>query len=108
MPYEMPPRPTNFALPFLYEQQDQLATVNHEQGGRFFVIEFRYNPVFCTIPATYPAGCPHYAARVSVFEVKDGEKVPVCEPFDGTYTGGRCYEDKPADIVAWALKETKE
>ena len=106
-PYEMPPQPTNFALPFLSERQEQLATVNHEQNGRFFVIEFRYNPAFCTIPATYPAGCPHYAARIAVFEVTGGNKVPVCEPFDGTYTGGECYEDRPADIVARALKEKK-
>ena len=106
-PFEPPTNPY-VALPATFEQQQQIATVNHEQDGRFFVIEFRYNPAFCTIPATYPAGCPHYAARVSVFEVKDGKKVPVCEPFDGTYTGGKCYEDRPADVVAQALKETKE
>lgn len=106
-PFENPPPPTNFSLPMLFAQQEQLATVNHEQDGRFFVIEFRYNPAFCTVPATYPAGCPHYAAKVAIFEVKDGKKVPVCAPFDGTYTGGKCYEDNPVDLVARALKETK-
>ena len=106
-PFETPPQPTNFALPFLSERQERLATVNHEQDGMFFVIEFRYDPTFFTAPATYPAGCPHYAARIAVFEVTGGNKVPVCEPFDGTYTGGECYEDRPADIVARALKEKK-
>jgi hypothetical protein len=51
---------------------------------------------------TNPIGVPHYTAKITVFRVANGKKVPMCEPWFGTFTDGKCYEDNPADIVARA------
>ena len=88
--------------------QEQTAQVLHQDERGAFLIEFRFNPAYCTIPATYPAGCPHYAAKIEVWRVAGPDKALVCPVWDGTYTGGKCYEDRPADLVSEALRRESD
>jgi hypothetical protein len=75
------------------------AEVNFQDSAGFYVIQFSYNDEFCMIPATYPPGCPHYDATITVYQIKNGKRELLGEPFGGTFTGGKCYEDEPGYLV---------
>jgi len=55
--------------------------------------------MFCTIPATYPEGVPHWDGFVFTV-TRDGKDIGCVT---GQYTGFKCYEDKPEDIVRRVL-----
>lgn len=69
-----------------------------------YVVEYVYGGV-SWIPATYPAGAPHYEAMITVYKVEDGGATlrRIGDPFPGTYVEN-CYEDQPADVVKKALQ----
>jgi hypothetical protein len=91
---------------FGYLNQKQ-AEITYKDSSGFYVIKFVYNDTYCMIPATYPAGCPHYSATITVYEVMDGDTVVIGKPFPGTYTGGKCYEDEPAGLIDQAKKQVE-
>jgi hypothetical protein len=75
------------------------AEVNFQDSTGFYIIHFSYNNGWCTIPATNPPGCPHYDATITVYQIQDGKKELLGEPFGGTFTDGKCYEDEPGYLV---------
>ena len=69
-----------------------------------YLVEFELDgSSLISVPATNPPGVLHYSAAISVFEVVDGHQVAIGYPFSGQYTGGKCFEDVPEDLVLWAL-----
>ena len=72
---------------------------NYNDSTGFYVIRFDYDDSWWTIPATYPPGPPHYDATITVYQIKDGKKEVLGEPFVGFFTDGKCYEDEPGYLV---------
>ena len=60
-----------------------------------YLLVFDYDSKVVEIPMTYPAGCPHYQAQVTIY--KNGKLFS--KPFRCEYTAGLCYEDKPAGLI---------
>jgi len=75
------------------------ATKSYQDTRGFYIVQFEYSNSFYTRPATSPLGCPHYDATITVFKIKDGKPVQVGKSWQGTFTDGRCYEDKLSDLV---------
>lgn len=75
------------------------ATVNYEGSEHFYVIEYSYDTMSASIPAIVGAIKLHYAARITVFVIRDGQKQQLGLPMDGTYVPGGCFEDIPAEWV---------
>lgn len=75
--------------------QDYISTAERtfEDTTGFYIIHFEYNTAYCTIPATFPAGAPHYGATITVYKVIDGRKKMIGEPFGGQYIEKGCFED---------------
>jgi hypothetical protein len=79
------------------------STVSLEIPGHYYVIDFAYSLTFAEIPLTNPLGVEHYPAEITVSEVIDGQLQRIGETFSGTYTGGKCFEDIPEELVERAL-----
>lgn len=85
------------------------ATVNgQDYQFRFFLT----NPCMASVPAIMGAS-PHWEARITVTRIvkgKDGTRImtQIGKPFYGVYTAGKCYEDKPEDLVRKAEAPVKE
>lgn len=73
---------------------------------RTYEIEFKYSTGGAMIPATMPPGCPHYAARITVYRMgKGGAREKVGLTFDGYFTGGKCWEDQLEPLVEKAKNQ---
>jgi hypothetical protein len=86
----------------LQAQSMKTDEVTFSDSTGFFTINFVYNEARCTIPLTYPAGCPHYDAEVTVNQIIDGKPILLGKPFPWTYTKQKCYEGNPATLVRYA------
>lgn len=86
--------------------KDRTAERTYQDSTGFYIINFVYNTSYCTIPATNPPGQPHYGATITVYEIIDGKKQIIGEPFGGTYTEKGCFEDAP-DYLIKIAKELK-
>ncbi len=85
-----------------FESEMQTDEITFSDSTGFFIIRFVYDGSYCSIPATYPAGCPHYDATVIVSQVTDGKEKKLGDQFQWTYTKQKCYEDNPATLVRYA------
>lgn len=72
--------------------------------GTNYLIRFDCNKRFLMRPATISEGVPHYDAEISVHLVGTTNNTLLCQPFHGYYTGGKCWEDKPEDLIRRALQ----
>jgi hypothetical protein len=79
-------------------QEPQHAEKQVAVGGTNYTVKYEYGG-FCSVPATYPPGAPHYGAVVSVW--RGGRQVGT--NILGTYVPGGCFEDVPSEWVAKAL-----
>src|SRR5689334_5985030 len=71
----------------LYSSQPRkVASRTVDIPHHFYIVEYDYDSGSATVPLTWPAGQSHYSAKISVFEVVDGEKRLLDKPFDGEYT----------------------
>ena len=75
-------------------------------GKHSYAVEYQVCDEGCmvAVPATYPPGQPHYAARVKVFEIKSGERTPIGKEFGAEWTPKGCFEDDPHWLVQLALR----
>ncbi len=71
-----------------------------------YVVEYTYNPIYFSVPNTYPAGDPHYHAKIKVTKFDGDGFKPVGQPFFGEYIEKGCFEDVPEKLVAQALAQT--
>ena len=73
--------------------------------GNFYSVKYIYDssgPYF--VPATFPAGEPHYPAKVIVYDLSHNGEVEIwCG--EGIYVKNGCFEDVPENYVKKALKE---
>jgi hypothetical protein len=88
------------------------AQKTYKDSTGFYRIEYEYCNCFAMIPATYPAGQPHYDATITVYRV-DSIDTPnntttitqrICDPFKGTYVANGCFEDTAKMQVEKAKK----
>jgi hypothetical protein len=86
--------------------EDTTAERTYQDSTGFYIINFVYNTSYCTIPATNPPGQPHYGATITVYEIVDGKKQRIGEPFGGTYTEKGCFEDAPDYLVKTAKEKS--
>lgn len=98
------------ALAFLtasacFAQAQMHHIVTHSRTWEVYTVEYDVDdgmlgpPV--SVPLTIPAGVPHYQAKIRVY----GPFKTLIASFDGTWTAEGCFEDDPAALVAFALKE---
>lgn len=62
------------------------------------VIKFEYDIKSVFAILTYPP-IPHYRAEITVYKIKNGERIIIGETFSGIYTEQGCFEDNPALLV---------
>ena len=84
--------------------ENEIAYKFHQDSTGFYLIKYEYNPGYCTIPLTYPAGAPHYPALITVYQVVENDTIQIGQPFDGTYVEKGCFEDVPENQVKEAKK----
>lgn len=82
-----------------WNKENEIAYKFHQDSTGFYLIKYEYDPDFCTIPLTYPAGEPHYFALITVYQVVENDTIQIGQPFDGTYVEKGCFEDIPEDQV---------
>ena len=82
-----------------WNRENEIAYKFHQDSTGFYLIKYEYDPDFCTIPLTLPAGEPHYFALITVYQVVENDTIQVGQPFDGTYVEKGCFEDVPEDQV---------
>ena len=82
-----------------WNSNDEIAYKFYQDSMGFYLIKYEYNPEYCTIPLTLPAGYPHYPALITVYQVVDNDTIQIGQPFDGTYVEKGCFEDVPEDQV---------
>ena len=73
--------------------------------GQTYVVVYRYSTTSVMIPATYPAGSPHYSAGIKVYKIEGATRVQVGEGMGGYYVEGGCFEDEPEIFIKRALKK---
>lgn len=83
----------------IWDRENEIAYKFHQDSTGFYIIKYEYDPDFCTIPLTYPAGEPHYFAMITVYQVVGNDTIQIGQPFDGTYVKEGCFEDIPEDQV---------
>lgn len=83
---------------------------HNDSTGRYIVKYVYYSRSF-TVPATWPPGSPHYAAKIYVYKVvncrcffKTEDTVQIGKEITGTYVESGCFEDSPAEYVKTAIK----
>jgi hypothetical protein len=84
------------------------ATQVHERtasvGAADFLVRYEVwvnRSVF--VPATYPAGQPHYDAKITVYRKDGNSLIAVGDSFDGKWTPDGCFEDDPKTLTEAAL-----
>ena len=80
--------------------------VTYATSEGLYVMTFVYSTNSVYVPtneAGHAAGCPHYAATITVRRTGGGVLEQVGEPFRWVYTRGMCYEDKPSALLYMAL-----
>lgn len=85
-----------------------LANEIHERtysaNGHNYVITFLvHENGLVIVPATYPAGQPHFPADISVSEIIAGKRQQLGKDFKGLWTPNGCFEDNPKVLVEAAL-----
>ena len=76
----------------------------YQADGHFYVINFVYDPMYAFVPAVIGNAQAHYDAKISVYEVVNGEKQLIAS-FGGQYTENGCFEDDPKSLVEYARKK---
>ena len=72
--------------------------------GRFYKINYEYQPQYAMVPLTSPPGQPHYTAVIQVYVLKENGFTKVGESFGGYYTDAGCFEDDPTTLVNQAIE----
>ena len=78
----------------------------YQDSNGFYVVSFKYEDSVFMRPATYPEGCPHYYAIITVFVIKEGKQIQISKSWEGYFTDGKCYEDNLLDLVNRAKETT--
>ena len=89
--------------PFMASQREYHERTWQDATG-FYVIGFDIDMTSALIPMTNPPGQPHYAARITVALIVDGQK-HVLDILRGQWTPEGCFEDDPATLVRIALEQ---
>lgn len=83
----------------LFTAGEKTVTRNYQISNEYYTIEFKFNTSWFSRPATLPAGHPHYAAKITVCQIINGQRLKVGDTFDGQYTEHGCFEDEPSSLV---------
>lgn len=73
---------------------NKISMVKYSNQMGNYLLVFKYDTTSYVIIQTYPEGPPHYESIVEVY--KD---TTLISTFNCQYTGGKCYEDDPSELV---------
>lgn len=97
-----------FGLDFFTMQPNRTDDVAYSDTTGVYSIHFDINSSIVMYPAVMGTGgsISHYSATITVSRAVSNTWVKIAT-FDGQYTGGKCFEDRPEYLVARALESEK-